>query len=218
MEYAIDRKAIAEALGYGFWEPANQICSSTKLGYNADYQGHPYDPNKARELLAQAGYPNGFKTKIIMAPHFGDRDAMVAVQHYLRKVGIDAELEIPEKGRYYELNFKGWHNALFYVVIGQDPNYATSLNRQLISTAKWYKSMLRPAGFDELAKQALTARDPEAIKMFCQKAVRLGSEEVMFVPLWTVPVITIMDKTVRDTYFCHWTHTLWQPADAWLSR
>jgi len=65
-EYAIDKIAIARALGYGFKTEAYQLPSPSNPAYNPNLTGKRlYDLAKAKALLAEAGYPNGFKTKII---------------------------------------------------------------------------------------------------------------------------------------------------------
>jgi ABC-type transport system substrate-binding protein len=73
--YAIDRPTVAKAVGYGYWEPLNQVSPSRYFGYNPDYTRRPYNPAKAKQLLAEASYPNGFKTKVIVGPMATHRDA-----------------------------------------------------------------------------------------------------------------------------------------------
>ncbi|HEJ83037.1 MAG TPA: ABC transporter substrate-binding protein, partial [Desulfobacteraceae bacterium] len=109
ISYAINRDAIVKARGFGFWKPANQIPSPGNLGYVEDMEFGGYDPEKAKKLLAEAGYPNGFKTTIWVMPAMVDRDAMVAVQRFLSEIGIEAELEFPDTGGYTAKRWKdGW--------------------------------------------------------------------------------------------------------------
>jgi ABC-type transport system substrate-binding protein len=81
--YAIDRDAIAKSLSHNLFTTATQIRTPGAVGYNPAVKGYPYDPKKARELLAQAGYPNGFKTKLIYRTA-DDEKLMVALQGYLK--------------------------------------------------------------------------------------------------------------------------------------
>jgi peptide/nickel transport system substrate-binding protein len=60
--YAIDREAIAKALGRGFWSPKVQICAEGTKAYLSELETqYRYDP-LMKQLLAEAGYPDGFKT------------------------------------------------------------------------------------------------------------------------------------------------------------
>ena len=65
---AIDREGIAKSLYQGEAKPAVTLVDRTAYGANLTLKPYPYDPKKARELLAKAGYPNGFKYKIFTAP------------------------------------------------------------------------------------------------------------------------------------------------------
>ena len=58
-----------------------------------------YDPAKAKQLLTQAGYPNGFKTTLIVWPA-GNHDIALAEQQYLAEVGIQAEIEFADSGKW----------------------------------------------------------------------------------------------------------------------
>ena len=135
-EYAVDRATIAEKFGFGYLKPPNQIPPRDTTAYDANYAiARNYDPAKAKELLAQAGYPNGFKTSIIVWP-FGDRNIALAEQQYLAAVGIQADVQLPEAGKFnsYTGPQGTYHNALLEIPVpAQGPSglgcvtFATSL-------------------------------------------------------------------------------------------
>ena len=119
-EYAVDRVTIAEKFGYGYLQAPNQIPPRDTTAYDANYAlGRNYDPAKAKELLAQAGYPDGFKTTLIVWPG-GNRDIALAEQQYLAAVGIQAEVEFTDFGKWnsYVGPQGTYHNALLE---GPDP-------------------------------------------------------------------------------------------------
>ena len=112
VEYAIDREALAVAFGYGFWEAADQIPGPDASIYNPNPPlVRNYDPEKAKQLLAEAGYPDGFKTTLVML-QFANHDQVVAVQAMLAAVGIDAELVIPEGPIKFNEATNTMHNIL----------------------------------------------------------------------------------------------------------
>jgi peptide/nickel transport system substrate-binding protein len=104
MNYAVDVDAIIDSLFDGFAKPAIGFVSTGELGYdNAEPFG--YDPDKARDLLAQAGYPDGFEMDMACPAgaytHF--EEVCEAVAGYLGDVGIKINLEIMESGQYWDL-------------------------------------------------------------------------------------------------------------------
>ena len=100
ISYAIDREGIAQARGFGIWKAAYQFQPDNMPTYIHNFRGTIYNPSKARQLLAEAGYPKGFKTKIIVMPAMVDRDAIIAVQRNLAEVGIQADMGFPDNGGY----------------------------------------------------------------------------------------------------------------------
>ncbi len=127
MAYAIDREEINETIYAGLAVPASgPIPQSLAWAYNADVAPYPYDPDRARELLAEAGYPDGFNIKLHRAPGEVGVLAMTAVQEQFADVGINMELEIIEFGMLldrlfsfeYELINIGWTGIV-------DPDYGT---------------------------------------------------------------------------------------------
>jgi peptide/nickel transport system substrate-binding protein len=104
MNYAVDVQAIIDALFNGYFKQATGFVATGELGYGA-VEPFGYDPDKARELLAEAGYPNGFSMGFACPAgayaHF--EEVCEAVQAYLAEVGIDTDLEIMESGHYWDL-------------------------------------------------------------------------------------------------------------------
>ena len=64
MEYALDKPTIAKALGQGQYTAMKMLSPEGRAGYDAAYAGHPYDVAKAKQLLTDAGFPNGIDVKI----------------------------------------------------------------------------------------------------------------------------------------------------------
>ncbi len=105
MNYAVDIEAIINALFGGYAEPATGLLTRFNLGYDETIDPYPYDPDRARELLAEAGYEDGFSMGFA-APsgvysHF--EEVVEAIQGYLAEVGIEADLDIMESGRFWDL-------------------------------------------------------------------------------------------------------------------
>ena len=79
IEYAVDKKGLVDAFGAGTWEVPVEPCSSHQLGYIPNFQGRSFNPSKAKQLLSDAGYPQGFQTTIYFRNNI-DPNLMVAIQ------------------------------------------------------------------------------------------------------------------------------------------
>lgn len=98
ISYAIDRRAIVDQLVAGFAVPSTSALTPIMRGYS-NLGEIPYDPDRARALLREAGFPNGFKTKIATTPRYPmgvELAETLAAQ--LKKVGIDAAIQVYEWG------------------------------------------------------------------------------------------------------------------------
>ena len=104
MNYAVDVQAIVDALFDGYFKPATGFVATGELGYGVVEQ-FGYDPDKARELLAQAGYADGFPMGFACpaGAYTNFEEVCEAVQAYLAEVGIETDLEIMESGYYWDL-------------------------------------------------------------------------------------------------------------------
>ena len=86
INYALDRPALITALNNGIGEPTTQVFPSAGGAYDGALdEAYPYDPEKAKELLADAGYPDGVKLNL---PDFGNRDNYAILEQMLAEAGI----------------------------------------------------------------------------------------------------------------------------------
>jgi peptide/nickel transport system substrate-binding protein len=95
MSLAINRKALVDRIMDGQGEPAGQLVPEGYFGYAPNIKVDPYDPAKAKELLARAGYPNGFQLTFHATNDRYPNDALIAqsIGQLLTRVGIQTKIE-----------------------------------------------------------------------------------------------------------------------------
>lgn len=220
-QYAIDTAAIVKSVFRGEGEPANQFIYKGHWGYNPAVVGYPYNPEKAKELLKQAGYPNGFKTKIIYRSNPQEDELFTAVQGFLKAVGIDAELEPAQKGRYDQIaTLGGKWEGLIMNRVSPNPDVSGVISAIYAGDGQDYAFMLAPADYKKAINNAIAAPD------FAGKAK------------WTKEIMKLMiDKyALQITLLCRYdfvasqkhvyghglngtpANAMWTPADTWLDK
>jgi peptide/nickel transport system substrate-binding protein len=218
ISYAIDRDAIVKARGFGFWKPANQIPSPGQLGYVKDLPLGQYDPKKTKQLLAEAGYPNGFKIKIIVMPALVDRDAMVAVQRFLGEVGVQVELEFPDNGGYTAYRWKnGWHDGFMAQHTRMLATANITYNFYWQTVTGQFPSLKRPANLIEEIDASLATVNPEEKKM--QELTKIQGDDAMIIPLYYISEMYVVQPNVHDTGYTEYSATtVFTPQNAWLGK
>ena len=88
--HAIDKQAIVDNILGGYATPATVLATPYMFGYASDIPSYDFDPELARTLLADAGYPNGFSVDYVS--WIPQRQALEAIVGFLGDVGIDAKL------------------------------------------------------------------------------------------------------------------------------
>jgi peptide/nickel transport system substrate-binding protein len=107
LAHAIDRQAVVDLVMFGYGTPIGSHWSPS-TPYYEDLTGRfPYDPDKARALLAEAGYPDGFSATIkLPAIYSYSRRAGEVIADMLSKVGVNLTIEIVEWGQWIDRIFK----------------------------------------------------------------------------------------------------------------
>ncbi len=217
LEYAIDRPALAKVIGFGKYEALTQLEPAVSPAHIKGFNPRPYDPEKAKKLLAEAGYPNGFDTKLLIREM--DRDAGVAIQSYLTAVGIRLQLDIADLGRYAVSVYspQGWDDlALSWGGVNPD---ATDLFVHWGSRPQTHRhgKILKSKEFLATAEKALHTFDPAGMKETLRDMVRLASEDAMIVPLYRDAQACVMQPWVHSDYMkIH--RQVWQPQEDWMDK
>ena len=135
--YAIDMEAITQYLIGKTGSYTNQLSSVNSQFYNPEIEGYPYNPQKAKELLAQAGYQDGFSTTIYMENNDLNAELGAAVQAYLDRVGIHVTVMLMDAAQYYEeIILTGWEDCIGVVKFGYAPNEFSSMKGCLLYTSR----------------------------------------------------------------------------------
>jgi peptide/nickel transport system substrate-binding protein len=99
--YAISRDQVVQFKGKDISRAAQSIVPIGYLGQTSEVPLLPYDPEKAKALLKEAGYPNGLTIKVIHTNLPGMLSMMEVAQAQLRKVGIVLDMEVVEHATYH---------------------------------------------------------------------------------------------------------------------
>jgi peptide/nickel transport system substrate-binding protein len=104
LNHAVYRAAIVRGVLRDIGIPVTTVLSPATWGY-FDPEMYPYDTTRAKRLLAEAGYPNGFQT-VLWTPdgrYFMDRQTAVAVQGQLALVGVQADVRVIDWATYLQI-------------------------------------------------------------------------------------------------------------------
>jgi peptide/nickel transport system substrate-binding protein len=178
---AIDRATMAKQLIQGDSHVIDTPCFPAQFGCDVSAAvKYPYDPARAKQLLAEAGYPNGFDTELVSyaAPQIG-----AALQNYLKAVGINLRIQQLQIGA-----------AIQLAEAGKAPLYSGSWGSNSINDASAFMPYFLGGGLDDYArdadvqnllKKAGATTDPEIRRMAFSEAIHLATERVDFIPLFS---------------------------------
>ena len=218
ISYAIDRDSIVKYIFNGYAEVTNGMNSPECWTNSPNVKGYPYDPNKAKELLAEAHYGNGFSTTIYCRPEKYFTDTATAIQSNLADIGIQATVQVLDVGKYGQMMFgSGWTNGLFIGDMVGDPELGV-IGRFFLSKAAgigYSNTIIHPDDVEAAINNMMTATDNVTKQ---QEAWVLDSLTVdkycTITPLLTHPVISALSNKVHDPNFAEgFTY-----ADAWIEH
>lgn len=125
INYAVNMDPIVEAVYRGAGSPSRGPLGPNVWASNQDLEPYGFDLDRARELMAEAGYADGFSTTIWTNENQQRIDIAEILQNQLREINITAESQVIEWGAYLEGTAAGEHDMfiLGWVTVTGDPDY-----------------------------------------------------------------------------------------------
>ncbi|WP_019636457.1 ABC transporter substrate-binding protein [Paenibacillus fonticola] len=211
LSLAIDREAIVKTLAFGYGTATSQYSSPGLDHYNDEIKPE-FNPDKAKQLLADAGYADGFKTQVIFANSPESADLYTAIQSYLGNIGIELELAPVDGAKFREISgAEGSWEGLIGYVFRVAPDTSWDMIRNLASFGTNARSVETYPELDELMRQSRTVPDSETYKTaVLELQQKLFGEKVSAVPLYLGANTTIKAKGVEGdgmttTFLTDWT-------------
>jgi peptide/nickel transport system substrate-binding protein len=179
VNYALDRKAISEAACVGLCPPAGVIVPRV-MDFALQVQPPPYDPQKAKQLLAEAGYPRGLDAGdfVPIPPFFTVAEAAV---NYLNAVGIRVKMRPVERAAFYAAWQEKKLRGLFLTAVGNSGNAASRVEAFIYS-----KGSHAYGGYpdiDDLFQQQARERDRAKREAVLHRIQQLTVDRAMFAPI-----------------------------------
>jgi peptide/nickel transport system substrate-binding protein len=228
-EYAIDKAGICSSVYYGYSIPMRTVLASWDIAYDPNFKGRVYNPAKAKELLTQAGYPDGFKTTFYCATMFND-EAVTTIQDNLKAVGIDTTIDIMSVGKWIDLETHGFDDGIEYCPLYAGAafdrhvyaSWQTPTDEAWQRNGNWWHTFIRPDGMDELVEKAITSvgNSPED-KAADAAIAKLIYDNAMAIGLWEGKGAIVLKDYVKDLQFSTTRKTQigpWNFTGAWMDK
>ncbi|MDB5414890.1 MAG: transporter substrate-binding protein [Rubritepida sp.] len=205
LSIAIDRRALADRIMHGAAIPTGQWLPEGSYSHNPDVGVPAFDPAEARRLLAEAGYPQGFRVTLSTPNdrYPGDLSTSQAVAQFWTRIGVRTQIEsLPwssyvTRGPRQEFGFRlgGW---------GSSTGEASYLLRNVVGTYDRARGWGSPnfsrysnPRLDALTERAITTIDDAEREELLRQAVKLETDDVGIVPLFLLRNAWALQRGLR---------------------
>jgi len=191
LSIAINRDAIAQRIMEGKAVPAGQLLADQFFGTSRKLKPPKYDPEGAKKLLAEAGYPNGFALTIYGPNnrYINDEKIAQAIAQFYARAGIDAKVETMPSSVYFT---KATQGEFGYMLLGwgTESNEQGSSLRSLLATQDLSKGMgvtnrahySNPA-LDKQIAEAMATMDDRKREAMIQQAAETAMNDTALIPI-----------------------------------
>ena len=187
INYAINKEALAKVAFSGYAIPAEGVLPKG-VAYNVKLGPWPYDPAKARQLLKEAGYPDGFESTLWSAYNYTTAQKVIQfVQQQLAQVGIKLKVEALEAGQRVERVESAQDPAtapvrMYYVGWSSSTGEADWALRPLLASESFPPTLFNTAYYknaevdSDLAKALVTTNDADRASLYADAQKRIWKD------------------------------------------
>ena len=194
VNHAINRQELVDALLQGSSKVVYTPCFPSQFGCIQDVTEYEYDPEKAKELLAEAGYPDGFSTEFYA---YRDRQYAEAISSYLNAVGIDTDFKMLQYSALRELNMDGEVPLSFQTWGSYSINDASAMVSQFFKHGSLDST--RDEEVLEWLNVADSSTDPDERIEYYTKAIQKIADEAFWAPMFTYNTNYVFSQDVSYT-------------------
>ncbi|MGH7825738.1 MAG: ABC transporter substrate-binding protein [Candidatus Binatia bacterium] len=190
LNYGIDPSVIIKHIYEGNGYVMDGPLASNVIGSDPKIKRYPHDPNKAKELLAKAGYPNGVEVKLHFSPdrYPKAREVCQVIADQLRQAGVKTELVSQEFVIFWGKEGVNGGKLPFYYV-GRPAIDADTLYDQYFRSGVTKRVQYKNPEFDRLIDEEQKTEDMKKRIALLQQAGRILMEDAAFVPMYTLAEI-----------------------------
>lgn len=190
LAHATDRKSMLQFLGDEVSGEELSPLPSGYLGHNGKTVQYNYDPAKARQLLKEAGFPDGFSATVIVSNNNIYSPPMQIIQDQWRKVGVDLKLAVVDHPTYHRQIRQNLNPAVIYGAYRYPLDGNRYLNefyhsRSMVGKPTAATNFSQFDKIDTLLDQAAVEKDLQKRIQLWQKAQDIIMEDAIVIPLFT---------------------------------
>ncbi|HYJ13900.1 MAG TPA: ABC transporter substrate-binding protein [Candidatus Limnocylindria bacterium] len=186
--YSVDAPAIVRNIFDGIGYPCNGPVGSTVLGVDPKHKRYPYNPQKAKELLTQAGFPNGCDIQLYYSSgrYPKDREVCQVIAAQMVKGGFRVELISQEWALFWDKQGVNGGRLPFYYIGRGSLADADTLYDQYFRTGTTKRTNYSNAELDKLIEEQQRTPDTKKRVQILQRAGKFIMDEALFIPLYNL--------------------------------
>jgi peptide/nickel transport system substrate-binding protein len=186
--YCVDAPAIVKNIFDGIGYPINGPVGSNVIGADPKLKRYPYDPKKAKELLAQAGFPNGCDIQLYYSAgrYPKDREVCQVVAAQMVKGGFRVELISQEWALFWDKQGVNGGKLPFYYIGRGTLTDADTLYDQYFRTGTTRRTNYSNPDLDKLVEEQQKTADQKKRVAILHQAGKMIMDEALFIPLYNL--------------------------------